>query len=131
MRPALSKLRRATCVNLPNFKDRVVPRMRSNDADMRAGFTASARSVFRKLRSDGPATRPQLCAVLGLSRPTLSSSVGELDKVGFVEKIGEVKGTLGRRAAIYRLGGRAGHVIAGAARPPPVRRPRGAVPQRV
>ena len=86
--------------------------IRSNDADMRGGFTASARSVFRKLLSDGPATRPQLGAALGLSRPTLSSSIAELDKVGFVEKIGEVKGTLGRRAAMYRLGAGAGHVIA-------------------
>jgi predicted NBD/HSP70 family sugar kinase len=86
--------------------------IRSDDADMRGGFTASARSVFRKLLSEGPATRPQLCAALGLSRPTLSSSIAELDKVGFVEKIGEVQGTLGRRAAMYRLGAGAGHVIA-------------------
>src|SRR5262249_10987236 len=71
------------------------------------------------------ATRPQLCTALGLSRPTLSSSIAELDKVGFVEKIGEVKGTLGRRAAMYRLGAGARQVSAVHARSPP-RRPRGA-----
>jgi len=89
-----------------------VPQIRSNDTDVRGAFTSSARSVFRKLLSEGPATRPQLCAALGLSRPTLSSSIAELDRVGFVEKIGEVQGTLGRKAAMYRLGAGAGHIIA-------------------
>jgi predicted NBD/HSP70 family sugar kinase len=86
--------------------------IRFDDADLKGGFTASARSVFRRLVAEGPATRPQLCAALGLSRPTLSSSIAELDRVGFVEKIGEVQGTLGRKAAMYRLGAAAGHVIA-------------------
>jgi len=89
-----------------------VAHIRFDDADFRSGFTASARSVFRKLLAEGPATRPQLCVALGLSRRTLSSSIAELDRVGFVEKIGEVHGTLGRRAAMYRLGAAAGHVIA-------------------
>ncbi|MET0744490.1 MAG: ROK family protein [Microvirga sp.] len=81
-------------------------------AESRATFTASAKSVFRTLFTAGPATRPQLGAALGLSRPTLSSSIAELDRVGYVEKIGEVQGALGRKAAMYRLGTAAGHVIA-------------------
>lgn len=78
----------------------------------RNGFTSSARAVFRTLFADGPATRPQLCAALNLSRPTLSASIAELDRYGYVEKIGEVQGALGRKAAMYRLGPGAGHVIA-------------------
>jgi hypothetical protein len=38
------------------------------EAEIRSAFTASARSVFRKLFAEGPATRPQLCATLALSR---------------------------------------------------------------
>ena len=78
----------------------------------RNGFTASAQAVFRTLFTEGPATRPQLCAALGLSRPTMSASIVELDRVGYVEKIGEVQGALGRKAGMYRLGSGAGHVIA-------------------
>jgi predicted NBD/HSP70 family sugar kinase len=78
----------------------------------RNGFTSSAKAVFRILFAQGPATRPQLCAELGLSRPTMSASILELDRVGYVEKIGEVQGPLGRKAIMYRLGRGAGHVIA-------------------
>lgn len=83
-----------------------------SDADIRTTFTASARSVFRRLFAEGPATRPQLCAALELSRPTMSSSIAELDRFGYVEKIGEIQGALGRKAGMYRLGPGAGHIIA-------------------
>lgn len=77
----------------------------------RSGFTSSARAVFRMLFSEGQATRPQLCEALGLSRPTMSSSMAELDQFGYVEKIGEIQGAVGRKAAMYRLGEKAGHII--------------------
>jgi predicted NBD/HSP70 family sugar kinase len=86
--------------------------VRVADSAPRNGFTASAKAVFRTLFAQGPATRPQLCAELGLSRPTMSASILELDRVGYVEKIGEVQGPLGRKASMYRLGRGAGHVIA-------------------
>jgi predicted NBD/HSP70 family sugar kinase len=89
-----------------------VKQNRLSEADIRANFTSSARSVFRTLFQNGPATRPQLGSTLGLSRPTLSSSICELDDAGYVEKIGEIQGALGRKAAMYRLGSGAGHVIA-------------------
>jgi predicted NBD/HSP70 family sugar kinase len=85
---------------------------RSLNGAGRTNFTTSAKSVFRTLFASGPATRPQLGAALGLSRPTLSSSISELDRVGYVEKIGEIQGALGRKAAMYRLGPGAGHIIA-------------------
>jgi predicted NBD/HSP70 family sugar kinase len=42
----------------------------------------------------------------------MSASMVELDRAGYVEKIGEVQGALGRKAGMYRLGRGAGHVIA-------------------
>lgn len=81
-------------------------------ADTRPALTGSARAVFRRLLEDGPATRPQIGAVLGLSRPTMSTAIAELERPGYVEMSGVVQGSLGRRAACYRVGTGAGHVIA-------------------
>jgi predicted NBD/HSP70 family sugar kinase len=75
-------------------------------------LTASAKSIFHLLAEGGPQTRPQLGEVLGLSRPTLSAAISELDQIGLVAKIGEIQGSIGRKAAIYRAGPGAGHVIA-------------------
>ncbi|RWR25918.1 ROK family transcriptional regulator [Sinirhodobacter populi] len=75
-------------------------------------LTRSAQDVFRRLVADGPATRPQIGAVLGLSRPTMSAAIDELEKIGFVEQIGAIQGPLGRSAAQYRIGASVGHVIA-------------------
>ncbi len=81
-------------------------------ADTRPALTGSARAVFRRLLEDGPSTRPQIGAALGLSRPTMSTAIAELERSGYVEMSGVVHGSLGRRAARYRVGRGAGHVIA-------------------
>lgn len=78
----------------------------------RPNLTMSARSVFRRLVEDGPATRPQIGATLGLSRPTMSAATAELERLGFIEIVGALQGALGRKAAQYRVGHGAGHVIA-------------------
>ncbi|UUP18662.1 ROK family transcriptional regulator [Nitratireductor thuwali] len=80
--------------------------------DLSQSLTASARSVFRKLAHEGPATRPQLGVALGLSRPTMSAAMAELEQLGYVEVVGSAQGALGRKAAVYRAGRGAGHVIA-------------------
>lgn len=77
-----------------------------------AALTGSAKAVFRTLAFSGPSTRPQIGAVLGLSRPTMSAAIAELERLGYVEMIGMVQGPLGRRAVQYRIGPGAGHVIA-------------------
>jgi predicted NBD/HSP70 family sugar kinase len=76
-----------------------------------SALTASAKSIFRLLATRGPATRPQLGELLGLSRPTMSAAISELEEIGLATKIGEVQGALGRKAAVYRPGPVAGHVI--------------------
>ncbi|MCF3932093.1 ROK family transcriptional regulator [Acuticoccus sp. M5D2P5] len=72
----------------------------------------SARAVFRCLVEAGPATRPQIGQTLGLSRPTMSAATAELERLGYIEVVGAVQGALGRKAAQYRVGPGAGHVIA-------------------
>ena len=85
---------------------------RNETATARPALTGSAKAVFRTLALGGPSTRPQIGAMLGLSRPTMSAAIAELQRLGYVEMIGAVQGPLGRSAAQYRIGPEAGHVIA-------------------
>ncbi|MDB5666730.1 ROK family transcriptional regulator [Cypionkella sp.] len=75
-------------------------------------LTGSARAVFQRLVEQGPSTRPHIGQSLGLSRPTMSAAIAELEKPGYVEMIGAIRGPLGRSAAEYRVGQGAGYVIA-------------------
>lgn len=75
-------------------------------------LTGSAKAMFRLLAERGASTRPQLGEVLGLSRPTLSAAIAELEEAGLASKVGELQGALGRKAAVYRPGPNAGHVFA-------------------
>lgn len=75
-------------------------------------LTDSAKAVLRRLVSGGPSTRPQIGAALGLSRPTMSAAINELERLGYVDPTGAVQGPLGRSATQYRVGRKAGHVIA-------------------
>ena len=77
-----------------------------------APLTGSAKAMFRLLAVRGASTRPQLGEVLGLSRPTLSAAIAELEEGGLASKVGELQGALGRKAAVYRPGPNAGHIFA-------------------
>lgn len=74
-------------------------------------LTESAQAVLRTLARIGPTTRPQLSALLSLSKPTMSVAVAELIGQGLVAPSGSTQGATGRRATIYGLGSGAGHVI--------------------
>lgn len=86
--------------------------MRNPAAVNSSVLTESAKAVLRRLASDGPSTRPEIGAALGLSRPTMSAAIAELGRLGYVDLMGNVQGPLGRSAAQYRVGRQAGHVIA-------------------
>jgi predicted NBD/HSP70 family sugar kinase len=79
---------------------------------MRSALSDSARGVFIALATRGNATRPQLAAACALSKPTVSAAVAELESLGFAERSGTAYGATGRSAAVYRLGPRAGYVLA-------------------
>ncbi|MFJ9965319.1 ROK family transcriptional regulator [Streptomyces avermitilis] len=72
----------------------------------------SAGVVFAVLAGAGRATRPQLAALAGLSKPTVSSAVAELEGAGLAARSGTAHGATGRSAAVYRLGPAAGGVLA-------------------
>jgi predicted NBD/HSP70 family sugar kinase len=72
----------------------------------------SAREVFTALAGHVTATRPQLAASCGLSKPTVSAAVAELEAGGLVERSGTSHGATGRSAAVYGLGPAAGYALA-------------------
>ena len=76
-------------------------------------LTDSARAVLRTLAAGGPTTRPQLSAMLSLSKPTMSAAVAELTDFALVAAFGSTRGngSAGRSATLYGLGPAAGHVI--------------------
>ncbi|MFJ9629276.1 ROK family protein [Streptomyces sp. NPDC091280] len=75
-------------------------------------LTESASAVFEVLARAGSATRPQLATLAGLSKPTVSSAVVELESVRLAAHSGTASGGTGRNAAVYRLGPAAGAVLA-------------------
>ncbi|MFE9020779.1 ROK family protein [Streptomyces sp. NPDC007808] len=75
-------------------------------------LSESARAVFAVLAAAGTATRPQLAAGAGLSKPTVSTAVAELEAAGLAAHSGTASGATGRSAAVYRLGPAAGAVLA-------------------
>ncbi|WP_151481191.1 ROK family protein [Streptomyces albicerus] len=75
-------------------------------------LSESARAVFAVLAEAGTATRPQLAAGAGLSKPTVSSAVAELEAAELAACSGTASGATGRSAAVYGLGPAAGAVLA-------------------
>ncbi|GEC04698.1 hypothetical protein SSP24_23530 [Streptomyces spinoverrucosus] len=75
-------------------------------------LSESARAVFAVLAGAGTATRPQLAAGAGLSKPTVSSAMAELEAAQLAACSGTASGGTGRSAAVYGLGPAAGAVLA-------------------
>ncbi|MCX5358769.1 ROK family protein [Streptomyces sp. NBC_00124] len=75
-------------------------------------LTESASAVFAVLAQAGTATRPQLASLAGLSKPTVSSAVAELESARLAAHSGTASGATGRSAAVYGLGPAAGAVLA-------------------
>lgn len=75
-------------------------------------LTESASAVFAVLAEAGSATRPQLASLAGLSKPTVSSAVAELESARLATHSGTASGGTGRSAAVYGLGPAAGAVLA-------------------
>src|SRR3954466_3413886 len=90
----------------------LVSRPLRHDLGESMNLSESARAVFAVLAAAGTATRPQLAAGAGLSKPTVSSAVAELEAAGLAAHSGTASSGTGRSAAVYRLGPAAGAVLA-------------------
>jgi predicted NBD/HSP70 family sugar kinase len=70
------------------------------------------RAVFERIRQLGPVSRPQLAAATGLSKPTISLALANLERCGLVRPVGHRSGNTGRAALLYEIRPDAGWVIA-------------------
>jgi predicted NBD/HSP70 family sugar kinase len=69
------------------------------------------RAVFQQIRLLGPVSRPQLANVTGLSKPTISLALANLERTGLVKHVGHRTGGAGRAALLYEMRPDAGWAI--------------------
>jgi predicted NBD/HSP70 family sugar kinase len=70
------------------------------------------RAVFERIRQLGPVSRPQLAKETGLSKPTISLALADLERWGLVRAVGHRAGNTGRAARLYEMRPESGFVIA-------------------
>lgn len=69
------------------------------------------RALLECLRSAGPSSRPGLARIAGLSKPTVSQALANLESVGLVRPVGPASPSLGRTAMLYEVDPTAGYVV--------------------
>ena len=74
--------------------------------------TMNQRVLLGRLYSDGAATRPQLAKAAGLSLPTVSAALGELETAGLIRSGSRADASPGRPAALFEVDPSAGAVAA-------------------
>ncbi|WP_282945235.1 ROK family transcriptional regulator [Cellulomonas endometrii] len=74
-------------------------------------LSATGRLVGLALVRGGEATRPELGRRLGLSKPTVSTAVAELEDAGLVRRLPARTGATGRSAAVYEIAPSAGWTL--------------------
>ncbi|GAB7066278.1 ROK family transcriptional regulator [Mycolicibacterium hodleri] len=77
-------------------------------ANMRA---LNQRLVLDRLREHGEATRPEIAAATGLSKPTVGQALLDLEEHGLVRAIGRRLDRPGRAAVVYRTAPDAGYIV--------------------
>jgi predicted NBD/HSP70 family sugar kinase len=68
------------------------------------------RAVLERLLAGGPASRTELAAATGVSKPTVGQAVTNLERAGLVRPAGQRVGERGRSALLYELDPTAAHV---------------------
>ncbi len=74
-------------------------------------LSESARAVLTALLETSHATRPELSVASGLSKPTVSLAIAELEGAQLVSVVQRRQGATGRSAVVYGLGDRSGWVL--------------------
>jgi predicted NBD/HSP70 family sugar kinase len=67
--------------------------------------------VLEQLRTAGPSSRPGLARIAGLSKPTVSQALANLEAAGLVRRVGPASPSMGRTAMLYEADPTAGHVL--------------------
>src|SRR4051794_14628587 len=73
--------------------------------------TLNQRALLEHLRREMPLSRADLARRSGLSKPTVSQALADLEQVGLVRPAGPAAPALGRTAMLYEPDPTAGHVV--------------------
>src|SRR5256885_1845875 len=73
--------------------------------------TLNQGALIQRLRDHGPLSRAQLARDTGLSKPTVSQALAELEAVGLVRAVGPAAPSRGRTALLYEPDPTAGYVV--------------------
>jgi predicted NBD/HSP70 family sugar kinase len=73
--------------------------------------TLNQGALMQRLREGGPTSRAQLARDTGLSKPTVSQALGELEAAGLVRPVGPAAPSRGRTAMLYEPDPTAGYVL--------------------
>src|SRR5919202_1709869 len=73
--------------------------------------TLNQGALMQRLREAGPLSRAQLARDTGLSKPTVSQALAELEAAGLVRPVGRAAPSRGRTAILYEPDPTAGYVV--------------------
>src|SRR3954452_13601986 len=73
--------------------------------------TLNQGALIQRLRSEGPSSRAQLARDTGMSKPTVSQALAELESAGLVRPVGPAAPSRGRTAMLYEPDPTAGYVV--------------------
>src|SRR3954449_1776459 len=73
--------------------------------------TLNQGALMQRLRDEGPLSRAQLTRDTGLSKPTVSQALAELETAGLVRAVGPAAPSRGRTALLYEPDPTAGYVV--------------------
>jgi predicted NBD/HSP70 family sugar kinase len=73
--------------------------------------TLNQGALMQRLREGGPRSRAQLARDTGLSKPTVSQALAELEAAGLVRPVGPAAPSRGRTAILYEPDPSAGYVV--------------------
>src|SRR5438067_10143389 len=73
--------------------------------------THNQRALLERLRRNGPLSRADLARQSGLSKPTVSQALADLEEAGLVRVVGRAAPSRGRTAMLYEPDPRAGYVV--------------------
>jgi predicted NBD/HSP70 family sugar kinase len=73
--------------------------------------TLNQGALMQRLREGGPLSRAQLARDTGLSKPTVSQALAELEAAGLVRPVGRAAPSRGRTAILYEPDPTAGYVV--------------------
>src|SRR3954468_5924252 len=73
--------------------------------------TMNQGALLQRLRDHGPVSRAQRARDTGLSKPTVSQALAELEQAGLVRRVGPAAPSRGRTAMLYEPDPSAGYVV--------------------